>query len=70
MSLFFVIFYAALFSFFIRTEFIHKVRISFIDDERLFPEKYHSLPPYFAMTFSPKYWGLWTKSQWMQWSDC
>jgi hypothetical protein len=51
----------------IRNISVFKVRITFCDDPALYPVMYRRLPDYGDMLYSPRYWGLWTKSQWINW---
>lgn len=51
----------------IRNEYMSRVRNAFIDDEFLYASgAYDKLPSYDAMLYSPRYWHLWTKQQWVK----
>lgn len=45
------------------------IRRQFLMDQGLFTGAYEKLPHYGAMIFHPKYWRLWTKSDWVQWIE-
>ena len=51
----------------IRNECVCNVRLAFVDDDLLYRGgAYHRLPSYTAMLYSPRYWRLWTKKQWIE----
>jgi hypothetical protein len=51
----------------IRNECVCNVQLAFLDDDLLYRGgAYDSLPSYTAMLYSPRYWHLWTKKQWIE----
>lgn len=48
-----------------RNTTIWRVRVAFIDDDKLFTDAYNALPSYYAMIYNPRYWSLSTKQQWV-----
>ena len=51
----------------IRNEIVCRIRHAFIDDDALWSSgAYDRLPSYSDMLYSPRYWHLWTKQQWIE----
>lgn len=59
---------AAIVCLFFRNDWTLHIRLSFIDDDDLWPTSYERLPPYGQMLFHPKHWHRWTKAQWMRYT--
>lgn len=64
--LFSLVFLTAYFCLF-RNCLVHHVRISFICDVNLYPEKYDALPSYEGMIFGLNHQFRFTKKQWIKW---
>jgi len=50
----------------VRNDCVCRIRHAFIDDDALWPCAYDRLPSYDDMLYSPCYWHLWTKQQWIE----
>jgi len=51
----------------IRNDCVFRVRNAFITDDSLYGSgAYDMLPSYDDMLYSPRYWHLWTKQQWVK----
>lgn len=50
----------------IRNETVYRIRAAFIWDDKLRSQDYNALPSYNEMLFSPRYYLLWTKAQWVR----